>query len=156
MDMEGAKSVKTPGEDEPTWKLEGSERILDPKDATLYRMFATRTNCLSSDRIAVPSAIKECCHGMVQPTEPHLGKLKRLARYLVGRPGMVWKYHWQPPEDLKVYSDSDWAGCMRTVRSTSCGVVMRGKHHIKRWSVTQKKITPSSVEAELSAHQSFD
>ena len=64
---------------------------------------------------------------------------------------MVWKYAWQPFEDVKSYSDSNWAGCKRTVRSTGCGIIMRGSHHIKSWSVTQKRVTLSSAEAELAA-----
>ena len=64
---------------------------------------------------------------------------------------MVWKYPWQQHENLSTYSDSNWAGCKRTARSTSCGVVMRGAHHIKSWSVTQKRVTLSSAEAELGA-----
>ena len=64
---------------------------------------------------------------------------------------MVWKYAWQAMEDVKSYSDSNWAGCKRTARSTSCGIIMRGSHHIKSWSVTQKRVTLSSAEAELAA-----
>ena len=64
---------------------------------------------------------------------------------------MVWKYEWQTPENLITYSDSDWAGCKRTARSTSSGVIMRGTHHVKSWSVTQKRVTLSSAEAELGA-----
>ena len=64
---------------------------------------------------------------------------------------MVWKCAWQPEEEVLAYSDSNWAGCKRTARSTSCGVVMRGSHHIKSWSVTQKRVTLSSAEAELAA-----
>ena len=77
--------------------------------------------------------------------------MKRFARYLVGRARMVWEYQWQGIEELRSYSDSDWAGCKRTARSTSCGVVMRGMHHIKSWCVTQKRVTLSSAEAELGA-----
>ena len=77
--------------------------------------------------------------------------LKRTVRYLKGRPRMVWKYDWQVAEHLTVYTDLDWAGCKRTARSTSCVFVMRGKHHIKSWSSTQKKVTLSSAEAELAA-----
>ena len=49
------------------------------------------------------------------------------------------------------YTDSDWAGCRRTARSTSGGVVMIGTHLIKSWSATQKSVTLSSGEAELVA-----
>ena len=64
---------------------------------------------------------------------------------------MVWTYPWQQEENMMMYADSNWAGCKRTARSTSCGVVMRGRHHIKSWSVTQKRVTLSSTEAELGA-----
>ena len=49
------------------------------------------------------------------------------------------------------YSDSDWAGCRRTARSTSVGALMVGKHLLKSWSSTQKSIALSSGEAELIA-----
>ena len=88
---------------------------------------------------------------MAAPEFRHLSSLKRLARYLLGKPRMIWKYAWQTPENLTVYSDSDWAGCKRTARSTSSGVIMRGHHHVKSWSLTQKRVTLSSAEAELGA-----
>ena len=117
----------------------------------MYRMVAARANYLAADRTDIQYATKECCRGMAAPMACHFSSLKRLARYLIGRPRMVWKYAWQPVEEVKTYSDSNWAGCKRTARSTSCGIVMRGSHHIKSWSVTQKRVTLSSAEAELAA-----
>ena len=67
------------------------------------------------------------------------------------RERMVVYYNWQGLEDIKAYSDRDWAGCKRTARSTSGGVIMRGQHFIKSWSSTQKRVTLSSAEAELGA-----
>ena len=52
---------------------------------------------------------------------------------------------------LTGYSDSDWAGCKKTAKSTSGGVTQRGSHYIRSWSSTQKCITVSSGEAELIA-----
>ena len=61
-------------------------------------------------------------------------------------------FKWQEPcRVMKVMSDSDWAGCRRTAKSTSGGVIMRGTHYIKSWSSTQKNVTLSSGEAELVA-----
>ena len=54
-------------------------------------------------------------------------------------------------EELSGFSDSDWAGCRRTAKSTSGGVIIRGGHCLKSWSSTQKNITLSSGEAELVA-----
>ena len=49
------------------------------------------------------------------------------------------------------WSDSDWAGCIETRKSTSGGVVMHGDHCIKTWSSTQDVIALSSGEAEYYA-----
>ena len=49
------------------------------------------------------------------------------------------------------YSDSDWAGCRTTGKSTSGGLVMVGRHLIKSWSRTEDSVTLSSAEAELVA-----
>ena len=62
------------------------------------------------------------------------------------------EYKWQTPcTEVKAMSDSDWAGCRRTAKSTSGGVIMRGNHYLKSWSCTQKNVTLSSGEAELVA-----
>ena len=158
--MKSAKGVKTPGEDSPAWKLEEEEEPLPNAQATRYRMIAARANYLCADRTDIQYAVKECCRGMAAPEVRHWNMLKRLARYLLGRPRMVWEYRWQGNEHVKGYSDSDWAGCKRTARSTSGGVIMRGDHHIKSWSVTQKRVTLSSAEAEFgspgeSQHRSY-
>ena len=50
MGLEKGKPVSTPGEEEPAGKLEDNDKSLGPKEATLYRMVAARTNYLSSHR----------------------------------------------------------------------------------------------------------
>ena len=52
---------------------------------------------------------------------------------------------------IEVFSDSDWAGCKTTRKSTSGGICTIGKDVIKSWAVTQPFITKSSCEAELVA-----
>ena len=52
---------------------------------------------------------------------------------------------------LRVYSDSDWAGCLRTRKSTSGGVVTLGGMAIKHWSSTQSTQALSVGEAEYTA-----
>ncbi len=49
------------------------------------------------------------------------------------------------------FSDSDWAACRKTAKSTSGGVIVIGTHFLKGWSRTQQCITLSSAEAELVA-----
>ena len=62
------------------------------------------------------------------------------------------KYPWQGEEKMIVgFSDSDWAGCRVTGKSTSGGALGIGSHLIKAWSRTQNNVTLSSAEAELYA-----
>ena len=151
MRLTEAKAVRTPGEEEPNWKMEDNERMLSASEASQYRAVAARANYLALDRLDIQYATKECCRGMAQPQVRHWSMLKRLARYLLGKPRVVWQYPWQEAENIKAYSDSDWAGCKRTARSTSGGILMRGAHHLKSWASTQKRVTLSSAEAELGA-----
>ena len=50
---------------------------------------------------------------------------------------------------MDVFADSDFAGCVRTRKSTSGGCILRGSHVLKHWTTTQKVVTLSSGEAEL-------
>ena len=79
-------------------------------------------------------------------------KMRRLGRYLIGKRRVVWKFSNQArKKEAKGFTDSDWAGCRRTAKSTSGGAMMIGSHTIKTWSSTQKSITLSSGEAEFVA-----
>ena len=49
---------------------------------------------------------------------------------------------------MTLYTDSDWAGCRRTRKSTSGGAILLGNHCVKCWSSTQGPIALSSAEAE--------
>ena len=86
---------------------------------------------------------------MSSPSKGDLAALQRVANYLAGAPRVVFEFMWQPECNLKVFVDTDYAGCQVTRRSTSGVCVLRGTHLIKHWSVTQKTVTLSSGEAEL-------
>jgi len=61
----------------------------------------------------------------------------------------VYVYEQQEANAVDVYTDTDWAGCPLTRKSTSGGCVMLGKHCMKHWSSTQTSISLSSGEAEF-------
>ena len=89
---------------------------------------------------------------MAKPTKGHWKKLKRVGRYLIDARRTVMKYQWQGEESsVETFTDSDWAGCRQTGKSTSGGAVTIGEHFIKSWASTQANITLSSAEAELVA-----
>jgi len=50
---------------------------------------------------------------------------------------------------VEVYTDTDWAGCPRTRKSTNGGCIFLGSHTIKTWSSTQSSVSLSSGEAEF-------
>ena len=78
--------------------------------------------------------------------------LKRLGRYLLGEPRKVLEYDFQTvPDEVTIWTDSDFAGCGDSRKSTSGGVAMVGECCIKSWSSTQDVIALSSGEAEFYA-----
>ena len=76
--------------------------------------------------------------------------LKRVGRYLKGRPRLVWRFDWQSPTTVvDITSDANWAGCRRTRKSTTGGTIMLGNHLIRSFSKTQAVVAKSSGESEL-------
>ena len=119
-----------------------------------YRMLAARLNYLAQDNPMVQYTAKEVCRAMSFPNVKDFVRIKKVVRFLKGLGQVVWKYYWQGEEEagnIKVYVDSDWAGCKETRRSTSGGVVKVGRHVLRTWSSTQPTIATSSGEAELIA-----
>ena len=54
-------------------------------------------------------------------------------------------------EELAAFTDSDWAGCKETRKSSSASVLMLGGDTLKAYTRKQKIIAKSSAEAELYA-----
>ena len=152
-----AKEWLTVPEKRAAPKTPGSRREKDSEEeeslvgweATRFRGAAARVNYLAQDRPDVAFAAKECCRCMSAPKRKDEEALRRLIRYLAEEPRKVYEYPWQEECGLRVFVDTDFAGCTTTRRSTSGGCAMRGAHLIKHWATTQKTIALSSGEAEL-------
>ena len=86
---------------------------------------------------------------MSAPTELALNAFRRLGRYVVGHQRLIFSYPWQTADRVDTYSDTDWAGCPKTRKSTSGGCLLLGRHLIKSWSSTQTSVSLSSGEAEF-------
>ncbi len=77
---------------------------------------------MAQDRPDVQYAVKEAARRMASPCEEDWILLKRLGRYLAGSPRVIYRLPWQStPTGVDTYTDSDWAGCKGTRRSTSGG-----------------------------------
>jgi hypothetical protein len=120
MNLGCAKDLTTPYEDEKDRDQETGDEELPTQNQTQFRMLAARANYLAMDRPDIQYAIKEICRGMATPRKRHWRMLKRLARYLKGKPRTVFEYKWQKDSgEIEGYTDSDWAGCKQTSKSTS-------------------------------------
>ena len=101
---------------------------------------------LTTDRADLAFAVKELARTMSKPTSVCWEKLKRLGRYLVGKPRAILRFIWQEmPRKINIYTDADWAGCKRTSRSTSGGSIMLGRHTLKTWSSTQATMLACAI-----------
>ena len=131
---------------------EPESALLDGERLKRYQSVAARVNYLALDRPDIQYAAKELMRKMAAPTENDEVKLKRVGRYLRGRPRLVLRVPWAPsPARLVIFVDSDFAGCASTRKSTSGGAIMWGGVCIKSWAKTQPTIALSSGEAELAA-----
>ena len=144
--LQDSKAVRTPYNHE---SQEDDDEELDDSQALRYRACVARLNYLAQDRSDIQYPVKELCRFMSRPTQGDWRNLIRMGKYLKGRKEMAVKYWYQGKNDvLTTWTDSDHAGCRRTRKSTSGGVILLGKHVIKSWSTTQAVIALSSGEAE--------
>ena len=148
LDGENIKSVSSPGV-KPTYDQVEADTPLTHDKWTPYRAVVARANYLAADRPELQFSAKEVCRWMASPTELVLSGLKRLGRYVVGHKRLVYHYPWQTVDRVDTYSDTDWAGCAKTRKSTSGGCLLLGGHLIKSWSSTQTSISLSSGESEF-------
>ena len=136
-------------------KYESDDVELGKAEARLFRATAARANFLAIDRPDIQYATKEICRDMSRPKVGSWKRLKRLARYLVEHTKVIWKFgadgRTDDDDQINVYSDSDWTGCLETRKSTSGGIACVGVDAIKSWSSTQATIAISSGEAEYYA-----
>ena len=148
--LEGAAPLSAPSvRPAPQDAEEEEEPELPGEEALLYRRCAARLNYLSLDRPDCAFAAKELCRRMSCPTAEDMQALCRTVRYLAGCPRLTYFYEWQAEGQLAVCTDTDYAGCKVTRRSTSGGCVLLGKHMVRHWASTQRSVTQSSGEAEL-------
>jgi hypothetical protein len=115
------------------------------------------SNCMrflyfAIDRPEVQFTAKEVSRCMANPTENGYHTLKQAVRFVLGAPRVVWCYPRQLPTNvISALTDSNWAACPVTRKSTSCSHMMLGSHPIFAGNSTQTIISLSSGEAEFYA-----
>ena len=135
----------------------------------LYRSQVMRASYLSQDRPDVQESVRILACSMSEPRLGDLADLKRLARYLKGRPraDLQFPCQWgatscakfrgqtpfnsEPGSCLHIFSDADWAGDPTSRKSATGFVAMRAGGCLRSSSTTQTIIGLSSCESEFYA-----
>ena len=77
------------------------------------RALVARISYLSQDRPDLKFASMRVCCAMAKPSMRDMECVKRIGRYLVGKPRAKCWFRWQQSGDLAAFSDADWGGDMR-------------------------------------------
>ncbi|KAG7594152.1 Reverse transcriptase RNA-dependent DNA polymerase [Arabidopsis thaliana x Arabidopsis arenosa] len=127
-------------------KVAGQAQQFD--NPTLFRSLAGKLQYLTLTRPDIQFAVNYVCQKMHSPTLADFNLLKRIIRYIKGT--LDYGISFTPDTDftLRAYSDSDWAGCQDTRRSTGGFCTFLGTNIISWSAKRQPTVSRSSTEAE--------
>nr|GEV94232.1 hypothetical protein [Tanacetum cinerariifolium] len=142
------KSTSTPIDTEkPSLKDPDGEDV----GVHIYRFMIGSLRYLTSSRPDIMLVVCACARFQVTPKVSHLHAVKRIFRYLMGKPNLGLWYLKDSPFDLVAYSDSDYAGASLDRKSTSRGCQFLGSRLISWQCKKQTVVATSSTEAEYVA-----
>nr|GEU87830.1 hypothetical protein [Tanacetum cinerariifolium] len=136
------KSASTPIDiEKPLLKDPDGEDV----DVHTYRSMIGSLMYLTSSRPDIMFAVCACARFQVTPKASHLHVVKRIFRYLKGKPHLGLWYPKDSPFDLVAYSDSDYAGASLDIKSTTRGCQFLGCRLISWQCKKQTVIATSST-----------
>lgn len=146
--MHDCKPVATPVvTNEKLQKEDGSPKA----DASLYRSLIGSLLYLSATRPDIMYATSLLSRFMQSPSKVHYGAAKRILRYLQGTKDYGIWYKPITSSNLTGYTDSDWAGSLDDMKSTSGYTFSLGSGIFSWASKKQDSVAQSSAEAEYIA-----
>nr|GFB54970.1 uncharacterized mitochondrial protein AtMg00810-like [Tanacetum cinerariifolium] len=120
-------------------------------DVHTYRSMIGSLMYLTSSRPDIMFAVCACIRFQVTPKLSHLNAVKRIFRYLKGKPCLGLWYPKDTPFDLVAYIDSDYVGASLDRKSTTGGCQFLGCRLISWQCKKQTVVATSSTEAEYVA-----
>ncbi|GKB38876.1 retrovirus-related pol polyprotein from transposon TNT 1-94, partial [Tanacetum coccineum] len=117
----------------------------DDVDVHLYRSMIGSLMYLTTSRPDIMFAVYACARFQVTPKTSYLLAVKRIFRYLKGKPTLGLCYSRDSPFELVAYTDSDYARATQDRNSTTGDLLTKGfdaERHVKRGRDT--KIPQSS------------
>ncbi|KAD6454646.1 hypothetical protein E3N88_09352 [Mikania micrantha] len=123
----------------------------EPVDQTLYRCMIGSLMHLTASRPDIMYATCVCARYQSAPKQFHLSFVKRILRYLKGTPVLGIWYLANQICKLVGFSDSDYAGCSLTRKSTSGGCQFFAGCLVSWQSKKQTSVSNSTAEAEYIA-----
>ncbi|GKB81547.1 putative ribonuclease H-like domain-containing protein [Tanacetum coccineum] len=120
-------------------------------DVHLYRSMIGSLMYLTTSRPDIMFAVCACSRFQVTPKSSHLSAVKRIFRYLKGKPKLGLWYPRVSSFDLESYSDSDYAGANLDRKSTTGGCQFLGRRLISWQCKKQTIMATSTTEAEYVA-----
>ncbi|GJY56912.1 hypothetical protein Tco_0456027 [Tanacetum coccineum] len=142
------KTASTPIETQkPLFKDEEASDV----DVHLYRSMIGSLMYLTASRLDIMFAVCACSRFQVNPKTSYLSAVKRIFRYLKGKPKLGLWYPRVSSFDLKAYSDSYYAGANIDRKSTTGGCQFLGRRLISWQCKKQTIVATSTTEAEYVA-----
>ncbi|GJT73961.1 putative ribonuclease H-like domain-containing protein [Tanacetum coccineum] len=120
-------------------------------DVHLYRSMIGSLMYLTASRPDIMYAVCVCSRFQVTPKTSHLNAVKRIFKYLKGKPNLGLWYPRESPLDLEAFSDSDYGGSNLDRKSTTGGCQFLGQRLISWQCKKQTIIATSTTEAEYVA-----
>ncbi|GJT29631.1 putative ribonuclease H-like domain-containing protein [Tanacetum coccineum] len=120
-------------------------------DVHLYRSMIGSLIYFTTFRPDIMFAVCACSRFQVTPKTFHLHDVKRIFRYLKGKPKLGLWYPRVSSFDLESYSDSDYAGANLDRKSTTGGCQFLGRRLISWQCKKQTIVTTSTIEVEYVA-----
>ncbi|GJX41646.1 putative ribonuclease H-like domain-containing protein [Tanacetum coccineum] len=147
-DFVSVKTASTPIETQkPLVKDEEAADV----DVHLYRSMIGSLMYLTASRPDIMFAVCACSRFQVTPKTSHLHAVKRIFRYLKGKPKLGLWYPRVSSFDLEAYSDSDYAGANLDRKSTTGGCQFLGRRLVSWQCKKQTIMATSTTEAEYVA-----